>query len=458
VIPSPPGLRYFPHQRDGIQFALERPGTLLADEPGVGKTIQAIGVINALPELEKVLIVCPATMRLQWRRELEKWLVKSLSIGVVGVDSVSAEALIFTHAITIINYDRLHANREALLSVTWDLVILDESHFIKSREAKRTIVATALKATRRVALSGTPILNRPAELLSVLSWLSPQHWPESGWHQYELRYCNAFWDGFGWDTSGASNLDELSAKLRATVMLRRTKVEVLSELPSKMRAVIELSPTLKLKALVKAELAIFEKAAQQRQDEQFRVSVQNLTVNPEQVAGDNLAVIRHQTALAKVPLVAEFVRETLDGGVSKIVIFAHHRNVIAALENALTLYRPVILVGGMNPRDRQASIDTFHIDPACRVFIGNLIAAGVGITLTASSQVVFAEMSWVPAELTQAEDRCHRIGTRDSVIVQHLVLAGSLDAIMAKVLLKKQKVLDSIYNCASNRKQCINKT
>jgi SWI/SNF-related matrix-associated actin-dependent regulator 1 of chromatin subfamily A len=443
-LPVPAQLRYYPFQREGIRFVLDRSGALLADEPGIGKTIQAIGVINAIPELEKILVVCPATLRLNWRRELSKWLVKFRSIGVIGLDQTSAETLFSTCTIIIINYDRLYSNQDILGSLTWDLVILDESHFIKSPGAKRTRVATALKANRRVALSGTPVLNRPAELLLILSWLSPHEWPRSGWHEYELRYCNAYWDGFGWDVSGASNLEELSSRLR-TVMLRRTKAEVLPELPAKCRTVIELSPTVEMRTLVKKELDAFRRVAQQ-QSEQFQASIRKLRVDPQQIDGDNLAIIRHQTAMAKVPLAAEFVREALEGGANKIVIFAHHRDVIKALENALSPWHPVILIGGMGMQERQSSIDTFRTDPKCRIFIGNLVAAGTGITLTASGQVIFAEMSWVPAELTQAEDRCHRIGTRDSVLVQHLVLAGSVDSIMAKTILKKQKILDSLFS------------
>jgi SWI/SNF-related matrix-associated actin-dependent regulator 1 of chromatin subfamily A len=441
-LPAPAQLRYYPFQREGIRFILERSGALLADEPGIGKTIQAIGVINALPELEKILIVCPATLRLNWRRELEKWLVRSRSIGVIGLEQTRSETLLSTCTIIVINYDRLYANREALEAIEWDLVILDESHFIKSPGAKRTRVATMLKAKRRLALSGTPVLNRPAELPPILSWLSPHEWPRNGWHEYELRYCNAYWDGFGWDVSGASNLEELASRLR-TVMLRRTKAEVLPELPTKFRTVIELSPTVAMRALVEKEREAFRRVAQQQSD-QFRNSIRKLRVDPQQIDGDNLAIIRHQTALAKVPLVTEFVREALAGGTTKIVIFAHHRDVIKALENALAHWHPVILIGGMAMPERQCSIDTFQSDPGCRIFIGNLVAAGTGITLTASSQVIFAEMSWVPAELSQAEDRCHRIGTRDSVLVQHLVLAGSVDSIMAKTICKKQKIMDSL--------------
>jgi SWI/SNF-related matrix-associated actin-dependent regulator 1 of chromatin subfamily A len=168
-------------------------------------------------------------------------------------------------------------------------------------------------------------------------------------------------------------------------------------------------------------------------------------VHYESINWDNLSIARHQTALATVPLVVEYVTQVLEGSPQKIVIFAHHRDVISNLEAALYKYHPTILVGGMSPHDRQASIDVFQFDPSCQVFIGNIQAAGVGITLApASAHCVFAELSWVPAEMSQCEDRLYRIGTLDSVLVQHVVLEGSLDAMMAKVLIKKQVTLDAV--------------
>ena len=446
----PPGLTYFPFQLEGIRFAFEHPGTLLADEMGVGKTIQAIGLINADTTLRKILIVCPASMRITWRRELEKWLVGLYFIGVIGVDSTQPECLFEQSDILIINYDRLHRFTQILQSTCYDLAVLDECHFAKSPTAKRTAVATCVQARRRLALSGTPIMNRPVELLPVLSWLDPIHWPRDAWHDYTVRYCGAYWNGFGWDTSGASHLNELSNRLRSTVMIRRTKAEVLPELPPKLRTVVELSPTTEIKTLVERELDAFKKVAGHNVEDPFVDSAYNLRIDYDAIDWDNLAIARHQTARAKVPLVAALVTELLEGSNQKIVIFAHHRDVVAGLSAALTKYSPVTLIGGMSPQDKQNSIDIFHFDPACRVFIGNIQAAGVGITLApASSHCVFAELSWVPAEMSQCEDRLHRVGAIDSVLVQHVVLEGSLDAMMAKVLIKKQGILSRVLELSA---------
>jgi SWI/SNF-related matrix-associated actin-dependent regulator of chromatin subfamily A-like protein 1 len=448
-IPSPAGLSYFPFQAEGIYFALSRPGTLLADEMGVGKTVQAVGVINADPTIGKVLIVCPASMRIPWRRELERWLVRPLNVGVVGVDRLNGEELFLHSQVVIINYDRLHNFKALLQSCQWDLAILDECHYCKSPEARRTKAAIGIQARRRMALSGTPLQNRPAELLPMLTWLDPIHWPKSGWHDYALCYCRAFWNGFAWDTTGASNLPELASRLRETVMIRRTKSEVLPELPPKFRSVIEISPTAHLKAIVQREMDAFIQVERTRQPakEEYTRAAKRLGVDYERIDWEHLSAARHQTALAKVPLVVEFVQEALESGSGKITIFAHHRDVVANLADGLVKFSPVSLVGGMSPEAKQAAIDTFQNDPTCRVFIGNIEAAGVGITLApASSHAVFAELSWVPAELTQCEDRLHRIGATGSILIHHLVLEGSLDAIMVRILIAKQAVLDSVLS------------
>jgi SWI/SNF-related matrix-associated actin-dependent regulator 1 of chromatin subfamily A len=338
---------------------------------------------------------------------------------------------VFNQNVIIINYDRLTRFTRELSACIYDLCILDESHYAKSPEAKRTQAALGIKARRRIALSGTPLLNRPIEIYPILSWLAPSEWLGDHWLDFATRYCGARHNGFGWDLSGASNLPELSQRLRSTVMIRRTRAQVLPQLPAKLRTIVELYPDAEMKRLLKRELKAFE--------------TRFLRVDHESIDWDDLAVVRHETALAKVPLVVQYAAELLDGGVRKIVIFAHHRDVIARLADGLKRFRPVILVGGMGPQARQDSIDAFQDDSSVRVFIGNIQAAGTGITLApASSVCLFAELSWVPAEISQCEDRLHRIGTLDSVTVQHLVLEGSLDAIMVRVLIRKQRILDAV--------------
>lgn len=443
-VPAPPGLSYFPFQLEGIHFALARSGTLLADEMGVGKTIQAIGLINADPTIRTVLIVCPASMKLPWKRELERWLERDLAIAVTDSDLVLAP-------IVIVNYDRLRQHAVALREhLKWDLAIFDECHYLKNPEARRTKIATSIKATRRLALSGTPLQNRPVELLPILTWLDPINWPASKWHEFGLRYCGGCWNGFGWEYGGATNLEELSHQLRETVMLRRTKAEVLPALPAKFRSVIELSADSDLARVAQAEFWAFERwmeivsGAGGPSGDGYQKNVKSLR-RFQGDEWDNLAIARHQTALAKAPLVAQFVKELFSGGSGKITLFAHHRDVIATLAEALAEFGPVTLTGASSSPARRKAVERFQSESTTRLFIGNIQAAGTGITLApASSHAIFAEISWVPAQMTQAEDRLHRIGTRANVLIQHLVLEGSLDAVMIRRLIIKQETLAKV--------------
>jgi SWI/SNF-related matrix-associated actin-dependent regulator 1 of chromatin subfamily A len=449
-VPCPPALTYFPYQLEGIHFALQRDGTLWADEQGCGKGIEAIGLINALGDaVKRVLIVCPATMRLVWRAELDRWLVRRLSIGVIGIDPIPLE-LFARVSILVVNYSRLERSKDLVLGRTWDVVILDESHLAKNPETQRSRVVAQIQAVRRLALSGTPMPNgRPIELYAVLSWLDPNRWPQSETFNFAQRYCAAKLTAFGWDLNGASNVEELGRLLRETVMIRRTKAEVLPQLPPKFRRVVELSPSSDLKKLVEAELEAFHNW----QDKCIDTNTGDVIIHAfrpnKPIEWDTLAKIRHAVAIAKIPLVCEFIEQTAQAKEDKLVIFGHHRDVIETLAQNLALFGPVILYGGMGSKEKQMAIDRFQTDPTCRVFIGNIQAAGLGITLApAASHCIFAELSWVPSDLTQAEDRLHRVGTKNNVLVQHLVLSGSVDAIMVRRLMAKQEVLDSVLTGA----------
>jgi SWI/SNF-related matrix-associated actin-dependent regulator 1 of chromatin subfamily A len=445
----PSGLSYLPYQRTGIEFILRYKRALLADEMGLGKTVQAIGSINNDPAIRSILVICPSSVKAVWRTELSRWLDPSRELSVSVIDSTQWKP----GDIVIINYDRLHQHEMELSARAWDLIIADECHYLKNTHTRRTGIATRLKAPKRLALSGTPLLNRPRELLPVLTWLDPVIWSKDKWHEFGLRYCGACWNGFGWEYSGATHLEELSSILRSTVMLRRTKAEVLPELPPKFRSVVEIFPGSDLEELIRGELTAFEEQLEHRRTEDsYRDAVRNtrrFSPDREDGAELNFSRLRHKVALAKVPLVVKFVEELFASGSGKLVLFAHHRDVIEQLQMQLVQHGPVTLHGGTSTKGRSEAVERFQTEPRTKVFIGNIQAAGVGITLApASSHCIFAELSWVPAEMTQAEDRLHRLGARDNVLVQHLVLQGSLDAIMVRRLMAKQEVLDSVLTGA----------
>jgi SWI/SNF-related matrix-associated actin-dependent regulator 1 of chromatin subfamily A len=449
-IPIPPGLAYLPFQKAGIAFAGQHPSALIADEMGLGKTIQAIGTINLL-RLKTVLVVAPASLKLNWQRELEKWLVEPHTIGIAASTNVPDANIV------IINYDILGRNLATLTSRQWDLLILDESQYIKTQDSARTKATkeVAKVCTHKLLLTGTPILNRPKELFSLISLVDPTTW--NNFFYYAKRYCQGHQKTvyarggpkLVWDFNGSSHLDELQRKLRESIMVRRLATDVLKELPPLRRQLIPL-PTNGLQSLVDREneastgweadldklqeavdiaLALEDKAA-------YDAAV--IRLHQRQTAHfTEISMIRHEVALAKVPKVVEYVIDALDN-VPKVAIWAHHSDVIKQYMEALADYNPVQLTGSDSQTARDASVQAFQNDPTVRVFVGSMHAAGVGLTLTATNYAVFAESDWTPGVIDQAMKRHHRIGQDQPVLIQFLVLDGSLDARMTKMMLEKE--------------------
>ena len=453
-VPIPAGLELLPYQRAGIAVGLSRPNVLIGDEMGLGKTIQAIGIINADPSIRSALVVCPASLRINWNREIAKWITRPMTIAVVESKSEFPTA-----DIVIINYDILDKFRDELRARAWDVLVADECHYMKNPKTKRTVAVLGkwtrkvedrvapIEARRKVFLTGTPITNRPIELWPIVHALDPETF--RSWYYFATRYCGAVQDRFGMDVKGASNLGELQEKLRATILVRRLKADVLTELPPKRRQVIEI-PANGSSSLVEAEREAWERNESRMIELKADVELAKASDDPEVykaavarlrdgvMAGFNeIAKLRHDTAVAKIPHVIEHLENT-DG---KVVVFAHHKDVVRAIMEHFGS-SAVKLTGDDPMSARQESVDRFQNDASVRFFVGSITAAGVGITLTSSAHVVFAELDWVPANVSQAEDRCHRIGQKNSVTVQHIVLDGSLDARMAKIIVRKQEVID----------------
>lgn len=449
-IPAPYGLNYLPYQKAGIHYAMNKDGTLFGDEMGLGKTIQAIGVMNMDETIEKTLVICPASLKINWLRELDKWLVHHRTIGIANAKRWS-----YTN-VTIINFDILRKYENLIREIAWDLLIVDECHYLKNPKAQRTKQVLGgygidpIKARKRLFLTGTPMVNRPIELYAILKSLNPTVF--GSFRKYADRYCGAHYNGHGWNYKGASNLGELQDKLRQTCMVRRLKKDVLTELPAKRRQIIEL-PVNGCSSIVKKEQKILEEyekqLAKKRLEielakavgtiEEYREKVRELK-QASMVPFTEIAKARHDVAIAKIPAVIDRINDVISTG-NKVVVFAHHHDVIDRIKEELGSIA-VKLDGRDSMEQRDNAVTRFQEYDQVRVFIGGIKAAGVGITLTASSHVIFVELDWVPGNLSQAEDRCHRIGQKQSVLVQHLVLEGSIDALMAETIVRKQTVLD----------------
>lgn len=439
---------YMPYQKDGIARLVSDASVLLADEMGLGKTIQAIGLINSL-DLHRVLIVCPASLKLNWLDELNKWLARfnGRKISVVHAANPKLDGTIW-----IINYEILDRFIPALEKQEWDLIVGDEAHRIKSPQALRTKAFLKLKAKRRLLLTGTPVLNRPQELWTLLHWLNPSQWPSFA--QYEARYCMG---GSSPDAPYRTSWDAHHDLHKAVkpVMLRRLKRDVLKELPRKFRQIIRL-PCDDINALkeerdllikLEVEGRRLKEAVQQakllKNGTELQMALQQLREWNIARMGQ-ISRVRHNTALLKVPYVVEQLSNIVEQ-TGKAICFAHHRDVAEKIRYAFP-GRSVIFYGGMSANEKHKAAEDFQKDPETSLFVGGISSAGQGITLTASSTVVFAELDWTPANLTQCEDRAHRIGQQDNVLVQHLVIDGSIDSLMAGKIVEKQQIIDRVVD------------
>lgn len=446
--PVPAGLSLLPYQRAGVAYAATKNVAIIADEMGLGKTVQAIALANMLPpDSGRILIVCPASLKLNWKREFERWDVHKRHVQIVDGDFPARADVV------ILNYDRLTKYAEALYAERWAMVIYDEAHYLKNPDAARTKAAYGkdgrggVVADKYVLLTGTPVLNRPIELWSHLRRFFPDT-IGSNWLAYVARYCAAKRRKIGrkevWDVSGASNTEELGDVLRATCMVRRLKRDVLTQLPAKRRRLIALVPdTAQARRLIARERALVE------ENGGYQVVAEALTAG--ETFGKHvseLAQIRHQLALEKTPSVVQHVLDGLEEK-AKCVVFAWHKDaaekIAAELTEAMELKEQVpCITGDVDPALRQSVVDRFQSNDHPRVVVATISTMGVGVTLTRADWCVFAELSWTPADLAQAEDRLHRIGQQSAVLVDWMVYDDSLESAIAKRVAFKQTVIDSI--------------
>lgn len=458
-VPSPLNLSYMPFQLAGIEYAYEKENCIIADEMGLGKTIQAIGLINYLDQVEykrhSAIIVCPNSLKLNWANELKRWITTKRPMFIIGANTFIPSYNRERGDIIIINYDVLRKIYVLLNKWMFDIAIFDEAHYLKNEKAMRTFYSMAIKSDRTILLTGTPIINRPIELYSLLKIIkSPLAYDRN---YFIRRYCLSM----NGDEKGARNLTELHAKLRDTCMIRRMKRDVLKELPAKIRKIVEIEPqNEKEKEAVKKEmekylevkkyrdeqslnlhqLKVAEKISEKEYQEKIKEMKEYIVRGIKEIAE-----LRQQTALLKIPYIKEAV-EVLVENDEKVIIFAYHHVVIDELADSLSEYNPLIITGETKIQDRNDYVNIFQTDDKHKVIILNIRAGGVGLTLHRSSNVIFVELDWSPANVTQAEDRAHRIGQQDSVNVYHYIMIGSIDQYLAKKIVEKQEIIDKSLN------------
>jgi len=507
TIETPPGRVPYGYQVAGAEYASGTTDTLIADPPGLGKTIQAILAINYDPTINKVLIVCPAFLKINWHREIDKWLMADLTWGIAsGTEIIREQVGVFKTGknkgkprykikevardywpdtdIVIINYELLKRFYKQIQATKWDLFIADEADYANNLKAERSkyvwgyskrgnkkkgveaIVIKRPPARKRIFLTGTPEPKHTIDLWQFCKEFDPQGLGKN-YMRFIRRYCDAKHNGFGLEALGATNTEELQNLMRAAFMVRRNKREVLKDLPEKHRQIIPL-PRAGLLKKSEAEMTAFERAMHAYEkmqgiaitaDEEwtweslehaisekyghlmamdYADAANELDNFDEKIAFEAISLARQELALAKLPMCIEHVKNLLRSG-EKVVVFGVHTKVIEKAAEALKEFNPRVIVGSTPNAKRQQYVDDFQDDPTCRVILGNIGAMGVGWTLTAARFVCFFELSWVPRDIEQAEDRIWRIGQRNECTSQHLVVEGSTDAQMAVKLLERME-------------------
>ncbi|KAI5651013.1 hypothetical protein M9H77_37018 [Catharanthus roseus] len=459
IIPQKIESKLLPFQRHGVRFILQHGGrALLADEMGLGKTLQAIAVTSCIREAWPVLVISPSSLRLHWASMIQEWLsLPPSDILVVlsqwggtnrgGFNIVASNTkrnIQLDGVFNIISYDIVPKIQDMLMTSDFKVVIADESHFLKNAQAKRTNACVPIlqKAQYVILLSGTPALSRPIELFKQLEALFPHVFKSV--HEYGNRYCKG--GAFG-VYQGASNHEELHNLMKATVMIRRLKKDVLSELPMKRRQQVFLDLGEKEMRHINALFHELEVIKNKIKSSKSKEEAESLKFTQKNLINK----IYTESAEAKIPAVLDYLGTMIEAG-CKFLIFAHHQSMLDAIHQFL-LKKKVgcIRIDGSTPSaSRQALVTDFQEKESVKAAALSIKAAGLGLTLTAASTVIFAELAWTPGDLIQAEDRAHRIGQVSSVNIYYLLANDTVDDIIWDVVQSKLENLGQMLDGHEN--------
>lgn len=437
-------------QIEGIREMLARSGNiLLADDPGLGKTIQAIGYINATHP-QRVLVICPNSVKLVWEQHFHDYCIHK------DYDVQVQYSQLYTYDDqSIMNYEALAKWVKQLKVEDWDLIIADEAHYAKTPSSQRARALFAMKAKKVIFITGTPIVNYPLEVFPLMHYLCPD---QSPWDNV-MTFQRWFGTKTG-DQRFGRNLNRLNTLLRDHAMTRRLKKDVMSELPRKRRNVVEFEVSDEVRKLIETEKKLYAQltdaggvaflnamrndSEEVDNDTDWQALIEGLKYT-RRVAFEEMARVAHLIGLAKLPLAIDYIENALENR-EKVVVFGHHRDV---LERVYERFSPgaVLLLGGNRDQSLATAqaAERFNNDDSCTVFVGQ-ISIAQGYSIKGSSTVIFIEEDWVPGIMTQAEDRCHGIGRGDSeaksMLIHHLVFKDSLDTYKAKLTIRKQKSID----------------
>jgi SNF2 family DNA or RNA helicase len=454
-----------PFQELGIAYIEKANGRgIIGDVMGLGKTVQALGWLSLHPEALPALVICPSNVKYNWEREVKKWLKPEIKVRVIEgkfkpvnspeeVDEDFIDSFLEKDTIYIINYDIISnktkkvekkvglreetPKREEIRGTGWGdflnnihmmTVILDEFHYIKNGKALRTKAAKRLakNADHILALSGTPIINRPVEFFNGIELVNPNIFPS--WWYFVHKFCNAFHDGYGLDTSGHSNTDKLHKIMTSTMMIRREKKDVYDQLPKKVRSIVPLP-------------------IGDRQDyEEALKELSEFLKEKYDSAGALVEIekLKQMAVRAKMESAIDWIKDMLDSG-EKLIVFADHKFAVDELMDAFPNVA-VKIDGSVSANKRMEIVDQFQKDDNIRLFVGSK-AAKEGITLDVASNVAFLEFWWDPGSHDQAEDRCYgRLSDPHGANAWYLVALDTIEEEIAELLDKKRKVIGSILD------------
>lgn len=404
---------------------------LLAMEQGLGKMYTSYLWKKRNPEISPTVIICPATLKWNWEDDL--FLHFGVRASVLSKTKPIADEIKTQSNLVIINYDILQPWMEFLQRLDPQLIIIDECQYLGSKSSLRTKMVKKLceGIPYVLALSGTPFTSKTKQLWPILNILKPRDYPN--FYQYAHKHCNPKLTFWGWSFEGASNLDKLHKELIQKVMIRVLKKDVLKELPDKNRIIVPLE-------------------IEKRKDYEAAKSdfIKFLTKhNPAKAERANKAkglveigYLKQLIGSLKLKYVMEWIDLFLEDSDEKICVFAVHKEVIERLKSKYK-HLCVIVDGGVTGKDRQDAVNQFQNNSKTRMFIGNIKAAGVGLTLTAASTMAIIELGWTPAEHVQVEDRLHRIGTTQKVTCYYLVARDTIETKILKLIQDKQEVLSA---------------
>lgn len=444
------GLPLLAYQKAGVRYAANARRCFIADDMGLGKTLQAIATIEYVMDSYPALVVCPPNLVLNWKKEYAKWLPHRKVVTVTDRKNFPEEDF----DVMVVGYSNIsHWEKRLSSGSNFRACVFDESHYVKSPAAKRT--KSAVKIAKSVpasglvlCLTGTPVTNRPAEYASQLDVLGKLNAFGGLWGFYR-RYCGAFRDRFGqWNISGHSNLDELNEKLRGNCYIRRTKDQVLEELPPVRHAPIYVtgSPA-QMAEYQKAERDIVEYLVERAKQiaAELGTSPRSAAVVARMKAEANehlvkLSVLRRLAARAKMDAVEEFIESHKEAGL-KVVVAAHHREVVDEIANK---FGGLKIQGGMLVEDVEDAKSRFQEDSTkdAPVIVLSIQAAKTGHTLTAAQDVLFVELPWTPADVDQTYSRCHRLGQQGSVTATYLLCEGTIDEHIYDLIERKRGVVN----------------